>query len=282
MRKQLKDYIFLSIGTILLSVGVYFFKFPNHFTTGGVSGISILLGNLIPTVSPGTLMMIINYSLLAVGLLVLGKGFTVRTVYCTVVYSLIIYLLEKLYPMQKPFTDQPLLELIFAILLPAVGSAIMFNLEASSGGTDVIAMILKKYTHVNIGVALLISDSLIAFSSIFVFGIQTCLFSVLGLVMKAFLVDTVIESINLCKYFTIVTTYPEDVCAYIIKHLKHSATVVDGKGAFTGEDRKLVLTACRRGEALALKNEVRKIDKHAFIFISNTSEVIGKGFRTVG
>ena len=155
----------------------------------------------------------------------------------------------------------------------------MFNLDASSGGTDIVAMILKKFTNVNIGKALLLSDSVIALSSVFVFGMETCLFSVLGLLMKAFLIDSVIESINLCKYFTIVTTSPHEVCEYIIKNLKHSATVVDGRGAFTGEDRKLVFTACRRGEALALKNEVRKIDQHAFIFISNTSEIIGKGFR---
>lgn len=281
MQKKAKDYIMLTFGTLLLSVGVYFFKFPNHFTTGGVSGISIILGNMIPTVSPGTLMMIINYSLLALGLFALGRGFTLRTVYCTVVYSFVIWLLEKLYPMSAPFTGQPLLELVFAILMPAVGSAIMFNLDASSGGTDVVAMILKKYTNIDIGKALLLSDSVIALSSVFVFGIETCLFSVLGLLMKAFLIDSVIESINLCKYFTIVTTSPHEVCEYIIKELNHSATVVDGRGAFTGEDRKLVLTACRRGEALALKNEVRKIDQHAFIFISNTSEIIGKGFRTV-
>jgi uncharacterized membrane-anchored protein YitT (DUF2179 family) len=271
----------LTLGMLLLSVGVYFFKFPNHFTTGGVSGISILLGYLIPTISPGTLLVIINYFLLAVGLFVLGRGFTVRTIYCTVVYSFVIWLLEKVYPMTAPLTTQPLLELAFAILLPAVGSAIMFNLGASSGGTDIVAMILKKYTNVDIGKALLLSDSLIAFSSLFVFGIETCLFSVLGLVVRAFLIDSVIESINLCKYFTIVTTSPHEVCEYIIKQLHHTATVVDGRGAFTGEDRKLVFTACRRGEALALKNEVRKIDQHAFIFISNTSEVIGKGFRTV-
>lgn len=281
MQKQIRDYMLLTCGTLLMSVGVYFFKFPNHFTTGGVSGISIVLGSLIPTLSPGTAMIIINYFLLLVGLFVLGKGFTVRTVYCTVVYSFIIWLLEKLYPMTAPFTNQPLLELAFAILLPSVGSAIMFNLDASSGGTDVVAMILKKYTNVNIGKALLMSDSLIALSSLFVFGIETCLFSVLGLLIKASLIDSVIESINLCKYFTIVTTSPHEVCEYIIKDLNHSATVVDGRGAFTGEDRKLVLTACKRGEALALQKEVRKIDQHAFIFISNTSEIIGKGFRTV-
>ena len=281
MKKYVKEYLLLTLSTALLSVGVYFFKFPNHFTTGGVSGISILLGEVLTFATPATMNMIINYALLLVGLIVLGKGFTLRTVYCSVLYALIIWVLEKVYPMSKPFTDQPLLELFFAILLPAIGSAIMFNMDASSGGTDVVAMIVKKYTSMNIGTALMVSDAVIALCSVFVFGIKTCLFSVLGLMMKAFLIDSVIESINLCKFFTIVTTKPHEVCEYIIKTMNHSATVVDGEGAYTGQARKLVLVACRRTEAVLLRRAVRAMDEHAFIFISNTSEIIGKGFRSV-
>ena len=281
MKKYVKEYLLLTLSTALLSIGVYFFKFPNHFTTGGVSGISILLGEVLTFATPATMNMIINYALLLVGLIVLGKGFTLRTVYCSVLYALIIWVLEKVYPMSKPFTDQPLLELFFAILLPAIGSAIMFNMDASSGGTDVVAMIVKKYTAMNIGTALMVSDAVIALCSVFVFGIKTCLFSVLGLLMKAFLIDSVIESINLCKFFTIVTTKPHEVCEYIIKTMNHSATVVDGEGAYTGQERKLVLVACRRTEAVLLRRAVRAMDEHAFMFISNTSEIIGKGFRSV-
>ena len=281
MKKYVKEYLLLTLSTALLSVGVYFFKFPNHFTTGGVSGISILLGEVLTFATPATMNMIINYALLLVGLIVLGKGFTLRTVYCSVLYALIIWVLEKVYPMSKPFTDQPLLELFFAILLPAIGSAIMFNMDASSGGTDVVAMIVKKYTSMNIGTALMVSDAVIALCSVFVFGIKTCLFSVLGLMMKAFLIDSVSESINLCKFFTSVTTKPHEVCEYIIKTMNHSATVVDGEGAYTGQERKLVLVACRRTEAVLLRRAVRAMDEHAFMFISNTSEIIGKGFRSV-
>ena len=279
MKKVIRDYALLTVATVLLSVGVYFFKFPNHFTTGGVSGISILLGELLPLVSPSTLMLLINYSLLAVGLVVLGKGFTVRTVYCSGLYSLLIWILEKVYPMTEPFTGQPVLELVFAIMLPAVASAIMFNLDASSGGTDIVAMILKKYTRLNISTALLVSDFFIALSSVLVFGIETCMFSVTGLVMKAFIVDGVIESINLCKYFTIVTERGDEICEYIIHDMKHSATRTQAEGAYSGQAKELVLVACRRSEAVRLKSRVRAIDPQAFMFISNTSEIIGKGFR---
>ena len=279
---DLKTFGLVNVGVLLMSIGVYFFKFPNHFTTGGVSGISILLSNVCPFLSPATLMSIINVLLLVVGFLFIGREFGVMTTYCSLMFSLETWLLEKVFPMTAPFTDQPLLELCFAIMLPAVGSALLFNCNASSGGTDVIAMILKKYAGMeDIGKALFVSDSLIAFSSIFLFGIETGLFSLLGLFLKAFVVDSVIESINLCKFFSIVTSKPEELCDYIIHTLKHSSTVIDAEGAYSHADCKVVLTACRRGEAVRLRQKLKEIDPHAFLFITNTSEIIGKGFRSI-
>ncbi len=284
-RKDLPDWKtfgIVNLGVFLLSLGVYFFKFPNHFTTGGVSGISIILGNVIPFLSPATMMSIINILLLVVGFLFIGREFGVLTTYCSLMFSFETWVLEKLWPMAEPFTDQPLLELCFAIMLPAVGSALLFNCNASSGGTDIVAMILKKYTGLtDIGKALFVSDSLIALSSCFIFGMKTGLFSLLGLFLKAFVVDSVIESINLCKFFSIVTSKPEEVCQYIIHTLNHSSTVINAEGAYSHTERKVILTACRRGEAVKLRQKLKEIDPQAFMFITNTSEIIGKGFRSV-
>ena len=276
-------YLLLTAGILITATGTYFFKFPNNFSTGGVSGLSLILGRIIPSqfFTPSVFMLIINMLLLAVGFIFLGRSFAFSTVYCSMLLSLAMTTLEKICPLAAPLTSQPFLELCFAVLLPAFGSAVLFHLGASSGGTDIIAMILRKFTSMNIGTALMVSDAVIALCSVFVFGIKTCLFSVLGLMMKAFLIDSVIESINLCKFFTIVTTKPHEVCEYIIKTMNHSATVVDGEGAYTGQARKLVLVACRRTEAVLLRRAVRAMDEHAFMFISNTSEIIGKGFRSV-
>lgn len=278
---KLRRFLIMNLGVLLLSLGVYFFKFPNHFTTGGVSGIAIILGGALPAVTPAVLMAAINLVLLLAGFVFLGKGFGFWTAYCSVTFSFETWLLEKVIPMEAPFTNQPLLELCFAIMLPAVGSALLFNYNSSSGGTDIIAMILKKYTSLDIGRALFVSDSLIALSSCYFFGIQTGLFSVLGLFLKAFLVDSVIESINLCKFFSIVTTKPKEVSDYIIHELNHSSTILEAHGGFTRENRSVILTACRRGEAVRLRRELKKIDPQSFLFITNTSEIIGKGFRTV-
>lgn len=280
-RAEINNFLLVTFGTVLTAVGIYFFKFPNNFSTGGVSGISILLGRLVPFLSPAVTMWAINLILLLVGFLFFGRGFGLMTAYCSMLYSFLTWLFEVVYPMTQPFTDQPFLELCFAMMLPAVGSAILFNCNASSGGTDIVAMILKKYTSLDIGKALLVSDALIAASACFVFGIRTGLFSLLGLVIKAFVVDSVIESINLCKYFSIVTACPDAICDYIIREMNRSSTVIDAVGAYSHEDRKVIMVACRRSEAVKLRHFIKTVDPKAFMFITNTSEIIGKGFRSV-
>ena len=169
-KANLKAFLLVNLGVLLLTVGVYFFKLPNNFTTGGVSGLAILLSSVIPFLSTATLMGIINVLLLVLGYLFLGKEFGFWTTYCSLMYSLETWVLERVYPMDAPFTNQPLLELCFAMMLPAVGSALMFNYNASSGGTDIVAMILKKYTSISdIGKALFVSDSVIALAACFFF-----------------------------------------------------------------------------------------------------------------
>lgn len=280
-KENVKAFLWVNLGVLLLTTGVYFFKLPNNFSTGGVSGISIILGSLTPFLSTATLMAIINILLLVIGYLFLGRQFGFWTTYCTLMYSFETWVLETLFPMDGPFTNQPLLELCFAMMLPAVGSALMFNYNASSGGTDIVAMILKKYTSISdIGKALFVSDSIIALASVFFFGIETGMFSILGLFLKAFVVDSVIESINLCKFFSIVTSKPKEICDFIIHELNHSSTVVDGEGSYSHTERKVVLTAVRRGEAVRLRQKCKEIDPHSFMFITNTSEIIGKGFRS--
>ena len=279
--ENLKKFLLVNLGVFLLTTGVYFFKLPNNFSTGGVSGISILLGNFVP-ISTASLMAVINVALLVVGYIFIGQEFGFWTTYCSLMYSLETWILEKAYPMTAPFTDQPLLELVFAMMLPGLGSALLFYCNASSGGTDIVAMILKKYTSISdIGKALFASDSVIALAACFLFGVETGMFSILGLFLKAFVVDSVIESINLCKFFSIVTSKPTEICDFIIKDLHHSSTVVDGEGAFSHQDKKVVLTAVRRGEAIRLRQRCKQIDPHCFMFITNTSEIIGKGFTSV-
>lgn len=281
MKEKLKEYAIITLGALLSGLGLYYFKMPNHFSTGGVSGISIILGGLVPNISTGTINFVLNMVLLVVGFFFFGKGFGVKTAYASILMSSVVSVLEIIHPMTAPFTDQPLLELIFAVGIPSIGSAMLFNVGASSGGTDVIAMIVKKYSNVDIGKALLISDVAVVIAACFVFGVETGMFSSLGLVMKTLVVDMVIESINLNKFFTIVTTKPDEIVHYIHEDLHRGATIEEAEGSFTHEKKYVILTATKRQQAVALRTFVRKKDPHAFIMITNSSEIVGKGFMRI-
>ncbi|MDD3173799.1 MAG: YitT family protein [Herbinix sp.] len=278
--KKLKEYALITVGVLLVVIGVYFFKFPNKFSIGGVTGASIILSTLFNgTISSGTIVLVINFILLIVGYLFLGKSFGNRTAYGSILLSVSLRLLEIICPMSKPLTTQPTLELAFAVLLPSVGSAILFNIGASTGGTDIIAMLLKKYSNIDIGRALLISDFFLTMLTFPVFGISIGLFSILGLFLKSTLVDTIIESLNLNKYFTIICENPKPICDFILNSIHRSATIFDAKGAFSDKNKKIIITVMNRNQAVQLRKFIKQTDANAFILITNTSEIIGRGFR---
>ena len=285
-KDNLKYWSFLNLGILLMAVGIYFFKAPNGFATGGVSGVAIILAKLLPITTQATYMMVINVLLLIVGAVFLGKECGVLTVYCSLALSFENWIFELLLPLNAPLTSYPLLELVYAVLLTGIGAAMIFKCKASSGGTDIVALILKKHTSMNVGTALLCTDFLIALATFIrfedngiSFAAQTGLFSMLGLFAKVFIVDDIIDSINMCKSFTIITTKSNEIIDYIMKDIHHGATVIDAKGAYTGTDKSVIMTVCRRSEALRLRKKVDEIDPQAFIIITKTSEIMGKGFR---
>ena len=276
-------WVILNLSTLLLAAVIYCFKNPNNFATGGVSGIAIILSKFttkyVAWLDAAFLMQVLNVILLIIGFILLGKGCTFKTAYCSLVYTAEMQLF-KLIPLELPLTDSIFLEFIFAMLLSAAGSAIIFNCRASSGGTDIIALIIKKYTRIkDVGTALLITDFFIAASTFFIFDIQTGLFSLLGLFTKAFVVDSVIESIGKSKYVQIITTKPELITPFILEGIHRGYTSVKAQGGYTGEERTLIITVCKRGEALKLKMRIHSADPQAFVILTDTNGIVGKGFR---
>ncbi len=278
MRARAAEFLLLTAATVALAFGIYVFRFPNNFTFGGVTGIALLLSK-VTGVQAATLVVILNAALLVVAFIVLGRDFAAKSVYVTVLYSALMYLFEFLLPMEAPLTDEPVIELIYAIMVPATASAVIFHFDASSGGTDIIAMVLRKYTSVNIGTGLIIADAVTVLFSFFVFGIKTGLFSLCGFLAKSLVIDNVIESINICKYFNVVCSDPDPICEYICNVLHRDATVYEAMGAFTGKEKRVIMTVMTRRQAISLRGFIKKQDPTAFIMITNTSEIIGKGFR---
>lgn len=276
----LERYILMTVGILITAIGVYFFKFPNNFSTGGVSGLSLILGRVFPSpiLTPGVFMLIINALLLVVGFFSLGSSFAFSTVYCSMLLSLSTTALESLCPLSAPLTSQPFLELCFAVLLPSFGSAILFHLDASSGGTDIIAMILRKHTNLNIGSALMVADVMITIAALFIFGIEAGLFSILGLLLKSLLVDFVTDVFRTRKCFQIITANPDPIVEYIMKTLHRGATIENVHGAYSHEKKALIITVLGRSQSMALRRFLHANDPHAFIIITHSTEIVGNGF----
>ncbi len=268
----------LTLSAIFIIIGTWLFKYPNNFTFGGVTGVSIILSGLF-NVQASSLNLIINIILMMVGVITLGKNFVVKTVYVCALSTVGISVMDKLFPITNPVTDEPMLEFIFAVGVPGLAAAILFNMDASSGGTDIIAMIVQKYSTLDIGSALFVVDLFIALSAFFVFDFQTGLFSLTGLLAKTLVIDSAIENFNLCKYFTIISTNSAPICEFIQKTLNRSATIYKAEGAYSHEEKSVILAVMKRSQAVRLRRYVKTVDPSAFIMITNSSEIIGKGFR---
>ena len=276
--KLFKDYIVITLAVIIMDLGIYAFKFPNHFSFGGVSGLAVVLNEILG-ISAAQINLVINLALLVIGFAVLGKSFGLKTAYATVLSSVVLSLMEKMMPISAPLTNQPMLELAYAIALPAVAAAMLFYVDASGGGTDIVAMILKKYTTIDIGTALLISDVAIVALSFIAFDVRTGLFSVCGLLAKSIFVDRTMDQMRLCKYFTIISSDPEPICDFIQNVLNRSTTIYNAEGGYSHENKKVILCALDRRQAVILQRFIRQTDDSAFIMITKSSETFGKGFR---
>ena len=195
MKGKMKHFLLLTGSTLIMAVGTYFFKFTNNFTFGGITGLAVLIAKS-GVMSASDFTFVMNMILLVIGFIVLGKKFAAKTAYCSILLSVALSLMERIWPMAHPLTDQPMLELCFAIALPSLGSAVLFNIGSSSGGTDIIAMILKKYSSFDIGRALLVTDVLITVAGCFMFDIKTGLYSFLGLAIRSFMIDTLSRALT--------------------------------------------------------------------------------------
>ena len=281
MKKHIINFILINVGLLLVGIGICLFKIPNNFATGGVSGLAIIASSFFKDIAVGPMMLIINVVLLIVGFIFLGPDFGSKTVYSSFALSAIVWAIQKLYPLEHPLTDDMMLELIFSIIFPAIGSAIVFNLNASTGGTDIVAKILSKHTNLNIGKTLLLTDFVIAAGAGAVFGIKIGMYSILGLSLKAFVIDLVMEGFNVSKQFVIVSSKSDDIKKYIVTQLHRGATIYKAEGAFSHKPEDVISTVLSRRQAIKLRAYIHSIDDAAFITISNTSETIGKGFRDI-
>lgn len=300
---QIAYWAVLNLGLFLVAFSLWMFLAPNSFAVGGVGGISVILSKALQSVVGGWvgeyifsyygIFTIFNIILLIFGLIFLGKSLTVKTIYCTLMLSAMNIALGFI-PSQWLFQVNALgeviggltngrqlfLELVFGVLISGLGQAIVFNCRASSGGTDIIALIIKKFSKTNIGFALFAIDIVIACIPFFTYSSmpEIALYSMIGVFAKSFVIDGVIENITKTKYVTIITVNPDIVAEVIRDYIHRGFTKMEGSGGFTGDPRTVVITVCRRSQAAHLKAKLHQVDPTAFVIITDAKEIVGRGF----
>ena len=281
MKMKMKEFIFINIGLALLTIGIYFFLIPNNLAVGGVSGLAMVINHYFSFLSVGLLMLIMNFILFIAGFIFIGPHFGAKTIYSSFALSGMIWILEKIYPINAPMTNDLFIEMIFGILIGAVGMAIVFNQNASTGGTDIIAKILNKYFHFDIGKSLLIADFVVTILATLTFGAEKGMYALLGVILNGFMIDNVIEGLNVYKKVEIVSKKGQQIKKFIIEELERGATLYTAKGAYTDEEKEIITTVVGKREFIKLKSFIKEIDKNAFIITYKVHETLGEGFKDI-
>ncbi len=282
MKKIVTEYSGLLIGALFIAAGLYFFWLPSQLAAGGISGLSVVIKSVLPGVPIGVIILGLDVIMFAIGFIMLGKSFGIRSIVCSLEIALLMILLEFLFPSLQPLSKDVLVVLLFGALFIAIGQAIVFNLEASSGGTDIIAKIITKYIGINIGTALVIADMAIVLLAIGIFGFEKGLYAALGVIVTSTLIDYIISGITVQKHVTIIPSSPEateHINAYILHTLDRGATMYHAEGAYSKNQKNVITSVMDRREFIELKRHISEIDDLAFVTVQNLHEVVGEGFK---
>ena len=281
--KPVKEYVLMAVGMLMYSFGWIGCILPAGGVGGGAAGLSLVLCNALSTagidLQIGTMVFIINAVLLLVAGFIVGWNFGLKTIFCVVIISLGMNFWQEVLPDGNFLGVDNLLAIVMGGILAGAGIALCFSQGGSTGGTDILAMILKRRTTLEIGRALLLVDIGIVTIAAFLYGPRVGLYCVLGLFAKTLVVDKAIESIHLRKVCTVICSEPLKVEEFIVKHLNRTATISRGYGAFSGKCVTVIMSVLSRREAVQLRRYAREIDPGAFITIVDSSEIVGKGFR---
>lgn len=279
MTKKLITFLLMNLGAFFVAVNVHFFLSPNSLATGGVSGMSIVLNSLFPGISIGLFMIFVNIVLFILGVIFLGFQFGAKTIYTSFALSGYVWLLELVAPITAPLSDDILIQLIIGQCIAAIGMGIVFHQRASTGGTDIIAMILNKYIKVEIGRAVLFSDLAVALSSSLLFGAQAGMYAFFGVILNGLMIDYTLQQFNANKEVVIISQKSALIRAFIVGELGRGATIHTAKGAFNYEQKEVITTILGRKDLSRLKNYVGKQDEKAFITVHNMNEILGQNFK---
>lgn len=280
LKKNLKEYSLITVGVLLVAIAMEYFFIPNEIAAGGVTGLAIVINNYFPFISAGPLVFIINLVLFAVAFIVIGGNFGAKTIYASFGMSICMSIIEKFF-VPHAITSDLLVATLAGTFISAIGMAMVFSLNASTGGTDIVAKIMNKFLHVDIGKSLVFVDLVIIAFGIMAFGLDKGCYALLSVIITGIAIDNAIEGFNLCKEVTIISKKNEEISKYILHDLNRGCTFVKGVGGFTGKETTILHTVLGRREFIKLKQYIISVDERAFITVGEVHEVMGEGFKGI-
>jgi len=271
-KKVIKEFLIITFGALLASAAIYFFMLPLNLAIGSGSAIAMMLSTFIP-LPISVLSLILNVFLLILGILLVGREFGVKTIYASILVPTFLGMFELLFPNFKSLTNDPLIDVICYIIVVGMGMALLFSCNASSGGLDIVAKIMSKYLHMDIGVAVSLSGVVVAASSIFFYDTKIAVISVLGTYFGGMVVDKFIFGLNIKRRVCIISPELERIVDFILNDLHSGATLNEIIGAYDRTPRREVIVIVDKQEFRKLMDFVKKIDPKAFITVYAVSDM---------
>lgn len=267
-----KETVILTVAVAIIAAAVYFFLVPSHTSVSSISGLGIVLSNFVP-LQLSAITMILNVVLLIIGFFTCGREFGVKTVYTSVMLPLFLGLFEIIFPNFGSMTDSQELDVLCYVLVVSVGLSILFNRNASSGGLDIVAKIMNKYLHMELGKAMSLSGMCVALSAALVYDKKTVVLSILGTYFNGIVLDHFIFDNNIKRRVCIITKKEEELRQFIIHDLHSGATIYESIGAYNMEKRREIITIVDKGEYQKLMKFINQEDPKAFITVYNVSNM---------
>lgn len=268
----LKEIFILTVAVAIIAAAVYFFLVPSHTSVSSISGLGIVLTNFIP-LPLSAISMILNIALLIIGFFTCGREFGVKTVYTSIMLPFFLWIFEMILPDFGSMTNSQELDVLCYILVVSVGLSILFNRNASSGGLDIVAKILNKYAHIDLGKAMSLSGMCVALSAALVYDKKTVVLSILGTYFNGMVLDHFIFDHNIKRRVCIITKKEEELRNFIIHDLHSGATIYESIGAYNMQKRNEIITIVDKSEYQKLMNYITKEDPQAFVTVYNVSSM---------
>lgn len=280
-KRVIGKYIIITIGAVLVALGLDLFLVPNKIVAGGVSGIATILFYLFHF-PVGVSMLALNSILFLIAFKILGRSFGAKTIYCTIILAVFVDVLAQFLP-REGLTQNPILVVLFGSFLTGTGMGLVFSAGASTGGTDIIAMVLKKVFQVAPAWGLLVVDFFISLAAGFFFGKEVGMYSILTVIVNTFTINTVLEGVTTSIQVMIVSKKYNEITDRLLEELQAGATLLKGEGGYGEKSSYIILTVLRnRRQFVRLKQIVREEDEEAFMLVSHVREVLGEGFKKIG